>query len=162
MDDVRRQAGKRQKQAGLGLGVVLPAAFAIVGATPYLLYGGDLPRRLTVVFSISRTPMTSAPAGVVLASLAAIVLAACLTCVVLAFGRRRSGDGRERIGSVAGFFGATSAVLLGGSVWIHRGLDDWTDAIGPGWFILIPIVSGFASAALAERLTAIVGREDRR
>jgi len=62
----------------------------------------------------------------------------------------------QKIASHGGFFLAISAFLTGGAAVIHKGLADWHNATGPGWWLIVVIASGLAGASGARLLTKVI------
>jgi len=145
------------KMARLTLGVVYPAICLALGLGTYVAAYSDLPKRITVVFDTSRAPMVSIPASVFIAMMSAVLFVSASICCYIAAQRRPFNLANfQKIASHGGFFLAISAFLTGGAAVIHKGLADWHNATGPGWWLIVVIASGLAGASGARLLTKVI------
>ena len=117
----------------------------------------ELPKRITVVFDTSRVPWVSMPSTAFAVMMATVFLVTTAMCLYVAT-RRRSFDlskYREYV-SLAVFLMTISAFLTWGAVVIHRGLEDWQDATGPGWWLILVIFVGYAGGFGAKYITRVI------
>jgi drug/metabolite transporter (DMT)-like permease len=137
------------------LGAIYPISAILMGVGTYLVFYSELPDMITVHFDITRVPTTSLAKpvfGLLMSSLLVLSAAAC-TSVAISKKSCPLGDYRTIV-SYGGFLSAISACLMVGSVIIHRGLSNWQDATGPGWWLLVVVLAGFAGRSLAMYLAS--------
>lgn len=143
--------------ARLTLGVVYPAICLSLGLGTYLPAYSDLPERITVVFDTSRMPIVSIPASVFIAIMSAVLLVSASICCNIAAKRRPFNLAKfQMLASHGGFFLTVSAILTWGAAVIHKGLTDWHNATGPGWWLILVIALGLAGASAAKYLTKVI------
>ena len=140
------------------IAALLPAACAAALVLPVVLFGDDLPDRVASHFDASGTPDGSmTPAELLLWSGLLMVLPGVLMLVAAGVKSRRMP--RPWPPFLAGL-GAFLAVLGSGiaveTVVTQRGLDNWTDASGPGLGFVAVIgaatVGGVVAALIAKNL----------
>jgi hypothetical protein len=91
----------------------------------------------------------------------AILVVAALACILVAISRKPFISVHHRkVASYGGFFSTVTATLMAGAVEIHRGLENWYDAIGPGWWILLVVLVGFTGAIGAKQLAVKIHESD--
>jgi len=136
------------------LGIVYPCLCLIFGLGVFLSFYSDLPSRITVHFDITRVPTTSLPTLFFVILMSTVLVLSVLACSYVA-SQKKSFDLKkhQKIASYGGFFSAVSASLMLGAAVIHKGLANWQDATGPGWWILLVVIAGFVGAWGAVFLT---------
>lgn len=135
------------------LGGILPMFTILIGLGTFLTFYSELPNMVTVHFDITRVPTTSVSKLTFGLLMSILLVLSATVCTLTAISKRSfSGNRYLTIVSYAGFFSAISASLMVGSVIIHRGLSNWQDATGPGWWLLAVILIGFAGRSAAIHL----------
>ncbi len=135
------------------LGVAYPLAVTGTGLGPLWVGYGNLPGEIAVHFDVTRTPTTALSKPILSFMLAALLLVSVSACVFVA---RQTMPARStrllQLAGAGGFFSAVAACLSVLVVTIHKDLADWHDATGPGWWLLLVILFGFAGSAGAQIL----------
>jgi len=148
---------KTRTQPQIILGLVMPLVTLVTGLGFFFMNYSMLPNRITIHFNTSRVPTTSLPIQEFTILMTTVLLITASICSLVAFSKNKLiVKQHKNIASYGGFFAAVTATMLVGASIIHKRLDNWQDATGPGWFIVIPIILGFAFAFIAARLAAII------
>ncbi len=139
------------------LGVIYPGMCIIAGGGIYLASYSDLPDRITIAFDIHRVAIVSLPTPVFTVLLSVLLGFSVSLCVYSALKKAPLDQVKyERLAGHGGFFSATFACLMGGAMVIHKGLINWQDATGPGWWLLVVALIGFIAAMGARLLAKII------
>ena len=143
------------------LGIIYPLLTILIGVGTFLVFYSDLPNRITVHFDITRIPTTSLSKPVFGLLLSMVLILSTAACTSVAISKRSYHIGDYRtIVSYGGFLSAVAATLMAGAVIIHHGLSNWQDAIGPGWWILVVVLAGFAGRAVTVYLALKIHEPD--
>lgn len=139
--------------ARLSLGVMYPVLVLALGLGSFFVSYAELPARIAVHFDITRMPTTSLATPTFGILMVAILIIAVFACIFVSGQKGKlDADTYIKIASYGGFFTAVSSSLIAGAVAIHRGLSDWQDATGPGWWILLVVFAGVLGATLTKLL----------
>jgi len=137
------------------LGAVLPATAATIAYVPYLLFRDDLPDRLATHFDGSGTPDGSmSPGGFVLTTSVMILIGVTAMIGVALMNRPLHNVWGPVASAMGGFFAGLGSGILMMTVLLQRGLDDWHEATGSGWMILVSLILAVAFTAAAGLLTS--------
>jgi len=147
---------KRKKLAQLLLGLIIPLTIVTSGLGYFLFNYATLPARITIHFNTSRVPTTSLPIMGFTIMMVTILLIATIACSLVAFSKKvQIINNHKDIASYGTFFSVVVSTLLVGTTIIHKNLNNWQDATGPGWYIVIPIILGFGFSFIAIKLAKI-------
>ena len=147
----------KEKVAKILLGTVYPVFTLATGIGVFIADYSHLPNRITVHFDITRVPTTSVSTPLFGVLMMTILVIAALACIKVALSKKPIVKMNYRsVASYGGFFSMVSASLMVGAVEIHRDLDNWYDATGPGWWLLLVVFLGFAGAGGAKWLAIII------
>ena len=146
---------QRSARAVLGLGV--PLLVGLTGYTPLLLAGDELPDRVATHFELGGTPDNSMTVPWAVLTFSLVMAAGVATLLVLTLLRRPL---PAFLAPIAAFAGAFIAQMLAGvlawTVLSQQGLADWTEADGPGiWLVPIIAAALLAGAVAARAATAL-------
>ena len=145
------------KLAQFMLGVVYPVVSLTMGLGLFIIYYSHLPNRITVLFDITRKPIISLSTPIFCLLLATILALAALACIKVAISRKPIINTSYRtVASYGGFFSLVASSLMAGAVAIHSDLDNWYDATGPGWWLLVVIFIGVSGSECAKWLAVKV------
>lgn len=137
------------------LGLALPALVLAIAYGPLLAYRSELPARFASHFSLSGVPddsMTARGFVVVMSLMTGLGLA---VCVGVALYKRRTHPAVCPLVAFNGaFVGGLGALILALSVVTQRGLTDWREAEGPGWWLLPLVAVSMGLGALAAFLAS--------
>lgn len=152
---------KHKKTAQFILGVVYPILTLSLGVGYFLAAYSTLPKQISVLFDITRVPITAVPTPIFGATMATVIIISSLICIFVAKSQKTSRFlGYQKIAGYGGFFAVTASFLMVGATKIHRGLEQWSDATGPGWWLLLVIFLGFSGALGAKKLAMIIHKFD--
>jgi hypothetical protein len=143
--------------AKLVLGVVYPVFCLTLGLGACVATYSDLPNRITIAFDTARVPIVSIPTPVFVVAMSVVLMFSVSICSYIAMQKKPFRLIKfQSLASHGGFFSVVSAVLMWGATVIHKGLTDWQNATGPGWWLLLVIVAGLAGAGGSKYLATVI------
>lgn len=131
------------------LGLIYPFLLIAFSVGFFAMAFAALPDNITVLFSTGRAPIVSVSTPIFVAGILSVLVAASVSCFLAAFNPFKMSPALTVLfAEYGGFFVAVAAVLMVGAALIHEGLADWRDSVGPGWWILVPVVGGICRRSL--------------
>lgn len=135
------------------LGLVLPVLVVVMGYGPIVLDSSELPARYASHFGFSGAPDDSMTSGTFIVVMSIMIGFGLIACVGVALLRRPVHAAISPfIGFMGAFLAALGASILGWTVETQRGLENWHDADGPGWWLLAMVAGSVTLGGLAAYL----------